>query len=315
MIERNFPVNELRLFASENSHGHKINFGERHCFCSTLKEKCFEGLDLVFFSSGDEISHKWAPVAVQSGAFAVDNSAAFRMSENHKLIVPEINGVLLPQSNQKREVIANPNCSTIQLVMALTPLAVDFGISQVRVATYQSVSGAGREGKEELLNQLKSSTPPKTFPHPIAFNSIPHIGSFDEDGFCSEEVKIRNETRKIMNMPRLDISAFTVRVPTLNGHAEAVWVTLDQNVPIERVWESLDNFKGLEFIPHKAPADYPTVKAADGQSPVYVGRVRKDPNDPKTIMMWVVADNLRKGAALNGLQIAERILSAKTHTS
>lgn len=317
MIERNFPVNELRLFASEKSFGQVIKVGNKTLPCEILKENCFKGLDLVFFSSGDDISRKWAPFAVESKAFAIDNSAAFRMSPEHKLIVPEINGHLLPSPDGPREIIANPNCSTIQLVLALTPLAIAYGISKVHVATYQSVSGAGKEGREELLKQIQcllenpqAELEAQVFAHPIAFNSIPHIGSFNETGFCSEEMKIMTETRKIMDMPQLPVSAFTVRVPTLNGHGEAVWATLDENVSLEKIRQSLNCFPGLQFVSQANPESYPTVRDADGKGPVFVGRVHKDLYDPHTVMMWVVADNLYKGAALNGLQIAERLFQA-----
>ena len=314
MQQREFPVNELRLFASEKSRGLPIKYGEKTCHCEVLKEKCFKGLDLVFFSSGDDISKRWAPHAVECGAFAIDNSAAFRMSPEHKLVVPEINGHLLPAPQGPKEVIANPNCSTIQLVIALAPLAIEFGISRVQVATYQSVSGAGKEGKEELLTQTRNyledpeaKTNPQVFAHSIAFNSLPHIGSFNGQGFCSEEMKIINETRKILNMPQLPVSAFTVRVPTLNGHGEAVWVTLDEKVSLEQVCESLDKFEGLTWVEQSSQEAYPTVKSADGKYPVFVGRVHQDLSDLNTLMMWVVADNLYKGAALNGLQIAEKL--------
>ncbi|MCB9027202.1 MAG: aspartate-semialdehyde dehydrogenase [Bdellovibrionaceae bacterium] len=314
LIERNFPINELRLYASEKSLGHAITAGTKTAKCEVLKENCFQGLDLVFFSSGDDISKQWAPHAVECNAFAVDNSAAFRMSPEHKLIVPEINGNLLPKAQDKKEVIANPNCSTIQLVVALAPLALDFGISRVIVSTYQSVSGAGKEGKEELLTQTKSlldnanaDIKPQVFAHPIAFNSIPQIGSFNSEGFSSEEVKIMTETRKILNMPKLPVSAFTVRVPTLNGHGEAVWVTLNEDVSLAKIHNSLNKFNGLKFVAHNEADDYPTVRSTDGKAPVFVGRVHKDLYDPNTVLMWVVADNLYKGAALNGLQIAEKI--------
>ncbi|MCB0355462.1 MAG: aspartate-semialdehyde dehydrogenase [Bdellovibrionales bacterium] len=314
MLERNFPVNELRLFASEKSRGQLIKYNNKDFYCETLSDQCFKGLDLVFFSSGDDISKKWAPHAVECGAFAIDNSAAFRMSPEHKLVVPEINAAQLPDSDGPKEIIANPNCSTIQLVIALAPLANEFGISRVHVATYQSVSGAGKEGRDELLEQTQAlianpaaKVDNKIFAHPIAFNSIPHIGSFNDMGFCSEEMKIMHETRKILNLPHLLVSAFTVRVPTLNGHGEAVWVTLEKIVDLEKVQQSLKNFNGLNWVEQNPAENYPTVRQADGQQPVFVGRVHKDLFDPYTMLMWVVADNLYKGAALNGIQIAEAL--------
>ena len=312
--ERSFPAQELRLFASQNSKGQNRYFGGKDWPINTLHKNCFDGLDLVFFSSGDDISKEWAPQAQASGAFAIDNSAAFRRSEAHKLIVPEVNGDLLSNLSQP-EVIANPNCSTIQLVVALAPLARAFGLESVHVATYQAVSGSGKAGCQELLEQIKSqndNTPapqPSVYAHPIAFNCLPHIGSFNEDGFCSEEVKMMNETRKILNLPSLKVSVFTVRVPTLNGHAEAVWVKLKKSVKKEDIEATLSHSPGLDYIPHNRPEQYPHNLDADGTNPVYVGRLHKDPNDDTTWMLWIVADNVRKGAALNGIQIAEKVFS------
>jgi aspartate-semialdehyde dehydrogenase len=311
--DRNFPVGNLKLFASENSLGQEIPFKNKTYKCEVLKKGSFTGLDLVFFSSGDEISKEWAPVAVEEGAYAVDNSAAFRMSPEHKLIVPEVNGHLL-KKNGPKEIIANPNCSTIQLVVALAPLEKTFGIESVNVATYQSVSGAGKEGREELLTQVQQYLEgqpqnPKVFSHPIAFNSIPQIGSFNEMGFSSEEMKIMLETRKIMGLSQLSISAFTVRVPTLNAHSEAVWVKLKKEFSLSEAQASLKSGEGLEFVPQDTPKNFPVNTTADGKYPVYVGRVHKDQFSERTLLMWVVADNLYKGAALNGIQIAERLFN------
>ncbi|MEK7358693.1 MAG: aspartate-semialdehyde dehydrogenase, partial [Bdellovibrionota bacterium] len=214
--ERDFPAGEIRLFASENSLGKTKKFLDREITLQVLKEGCFDGLDLVFFSSGDDISLEWAPKATKSGAFAVDNSAAFRMNDDFPLVVPEVNGDLLPKPGSPT-IIANPNCSTIQLVVALAPLSLRFGLKNVRVASYQSVSGAGRDGIEELFQttrralEAEEATTSKIFPQPIAFNTIPQIGRFGDDGFCTEETKIMNETCKILREPKLPISAFTVR--------------------------------------------------------------------------------------------------------
>lgn len=312
LAEKKFPITTLRPFASEKSEGLKVKCGGREWPVEVLKPDCFSGLDLVFFSSGDDISKEWAPQAVKSGAFAIDNSAAFRMNPDYPLVVPEVNSHVLPKKNQPT-IIANPNCSTIQMVVALQPLK-KFGLREVRVASYQSVSGAGKVGPEELLAQTKEQvltgkiqTPAKTFAHEIAFNCVPQIGSFNDEGFCSEEVKIMNETRKIMELPNLKVSAFTVRVPSLNSHSEAVWVTLDKKLSTEEVYSALENGEGLKFMPQTQQKDYPTPRMASGTDPVYVGRVHRDLNDEHTWLMWVVADNILKGAALNGLQIAERL--------
>jgi aspartate-semialdehyde dehydrogenase len=315
--ERNFPLGDLRLFASENSQGKTLNCQSRSFPVEQLSDNCFKGLDLVFFSSGDDISKEWAPKAVAAGAFAVDNSAAFRMDDQYPLVVPEVNGDLLPRPGSPT-IIANPNCSTIQLVVALAPLAKKYGVSQVRVASYQSVSGAGRNGIEELLETTRVAlegedvTTSATFPQPIAFNCVPQIGKIGDDGFCTEEIKIMKETRKILRLPQLSVSAFTVRVPTLNAHAEAAWVTLGKSgVSLGDVEATLSQAQGLE-IPNQALGPvYPTQKSAAGRDNVFVGRIHKDPNDDNTWLMWIVADNLRKGAALNGLQIAEHIFDLK----
>lgn len=310
--EREFPAGEIRLFASSASKGTTRKCLGRDIVVQTLEENCFDGLDLVFFSSGDDISAEWAPKAVKSGAMAVDNSAAFRMNNDFPLIVPEVNGDLCPPPS-KPTIIANPNCSTIQLVVALNPLAKKFGLKSVRVASYQSVSGAGRDGIEELFQATRQALEaetmtPKVFPAPIAFNCIPQIGSFGPDGFSSEETKIMNETCKIMRLPDLPVSAFTVRVPTMNSHAEAVWVTLNKSdATLDDVTSALRSQDGLVVTaPNESPG-YPLQATVSGEDPVYVGRIHRDRADKATWLMWVVSDNLRKGAALNGIQIAERI--------
>jgi aspartate-semialdehyde dehydrogenase len=327
--ERNFPAGEIRLFASENSLGQKRVCLDREIAIQTLQEGCFDGLDLVFFSSGDPISKEWAPKAMKAGAIAVDNSAAFRMDPAFPLVVPEVNGDLLPKRGQKNyqpTIIANPNCSTIQLVVALAPIAKKYGLQAVRVASYQSVSGAGRDGIEELLSSTRIALEgeeienSKFFPAPIPFNCVPQIGGFGEDGFCTEETKIMNETCKILRLPKLPVSAFTVRVPTLNSHAEVAWVTLEKSDVTPNDMASclssapgiklMDINKGAAGAADKSPA-YPTQKMVSGQDPVYVGRVHRDRNDPATWLMWIVSDNLRKGAALNGIQIAEHIFDIK----
>jgi aspartate-semialdehyde dehydrogenase len=319
---RKFPVTSLRPFASEKSEGLKIQTCGREWAVEALRPNCFQGLDIVFFSSGDDISAEWAPQAVAAGAFAIDNSAAFRMHKDIPLVVPEVNAHEIPPRH-KPGIIANPNCSTIQLVVALHALR-KFDLKEVRVASYQSVSGAGKAGRDELLAQTrelligdnsqietrKPLTTPKTFTHEIAFNCIPQIGSFNDKGYCSEEVKIMNETRKILGLPGLRVSAFTVRIPSLNSHSEAVWVTFDRVVSPHEIFSALESGEGLQLISQTEGKNFPTARQASGQDPVYVGRVHQDLNDPHTWLMWIVADNILKGAALNGIQIAERILKS-----
>lgn len=309
--KRNFLVQDLKLFASEGSAGKKILVHGLEYEVNPLSPNCFDGLDLVFFSSGDDISKEWGPLAVKAGAYAIDNSAAFRMNPEVPLIVPEVNGNILKQLKQPC-LIANPNCSTIQLVVALSPLQKEFGLSEVKVASYQAVSGAGNAGFDELIEQVEkdksnTSLTPKVFTKPIAYNAVPQIGSFNEAGFSSEEVKIMNETKKILNQSELSVSAFTVRVPVFNAHSEAVWVKLNKPVERGQLIEVLKSSEGLMVNESLLSGDFPTARDVSGEDPVYVGRIHKDPSDQLTWMMWIVADNLKKGAALNGIQIAERL--------
>ena len=303
-----YPISEFRPFASQNSEGVHLFLAGHEWPVQTLKPGCFDGLDMVFFSSGDEISKEWAPQAVKSGAFAIDNSNAFRMEQNISLVVPEVNGHLL-NNKSLPQIISNPNCSTIQLAVALKPLLDHFGIDDVVVSTYQAVSGAGLAGYEELIDQTKNFQVPhheaKTFPKQILFNCIPQIGAFDQNGYCSEEIKIMNEIPKILEQKDLKVSAFTVRIPALNGHSEAVWVTLKKEAQRESLLKIMDDFPGLAMM----DSDYPTPLEVSGEDPVFVGRVHQDLHNPKKWLMWVVSDNLKKGAALNGLQIADLIFS------
>jgi len=311
--ERNFPVQLLRPFASQNSLGKNIILQNKSYPIETLAKGCFEGLDLVFFSSGDEVSLEWAPQAVKSGAFAIDNSAAFRSNPDYPLIVPEVNIEDIP-SKSEPTIIANPNCSTIQLVVPLKALK-KFKIQDVKVSTYQAVSGAGKSAQQELLSQEIDNSKgskdlnSKCFPHQILHNCIPEIGSFNEQGFCSEEIKIMTESRKILNLPELNISAFAVRVPVLNGHSESVWISFEQEVSKADILSAFNNTEGLTVIDNPSQHEYPLVASTSGTNPVYVGRIHQDLYNPKTWIFWVVADNIRKGAALNGLQIAEKLFS------
>lgn len=308
--ERQFGIQELRLFASEQSHGKEVKFGKKKLLVGGLAPKCFDGLDYVFFSGGDELCKKWVPKAVEAGAWAIDNSAAFRLHPDVLLIVPEVNGDLLTKL-RKPQIIANPNCSTIQLVVALSPLKKAFGINRVTIATYQAASGAGREASDELLKQVQNQ--PNTldsnyFACSLAYNVVPQIGSFDEYGFTSEEQKIMRETKKILRDSRLQISAFTVRVPVQNGHSEAVWVELSKEVSIKEVSQVLSQAKGLVYQPSPTQVRGLTPKEISGKNQVYVGRVHQDLDCPQQWIMWVVADNLRKGAAYNAVQIAKSLL-------
>ncbi len=309
LAERKFPILELRPFASETSKGKAIHFQNKDWPCQVLEKNCFQNLDLVFFSSGDDISAEWAPEAIRNGAWAIDNSNAFRMNQEVPLVVSEVNGELLERSNRP-EIIANPNCTTMQLVVVLKPLQKMFGINEVRVSSYQAVSGAGVPGFEELKNQIENiEAPAKTFAQQIAFNCVPEIGSFNDLGYTSEEMKVMNETRKILSQQNMKVSVMTVRVPVYNAHAEAVWVTLDREVKREQIISCLEAAPGL--VVDSGIKSYSTQRQVSGKDPVYVGRIHQDLNDPKTWIMWIVSDNIRKGAALNGIQIAESMRAFK----
>lgn len=307
--ERKTPVSELRLFASEQSLGKKISWRGQEIPLAVLAPGCFKGLDVVFFSSGDNISKEWAPQAAKDGAYAIDNSAAFRMDPNTALVVPEINMAHL--KNKQPQVIANPNCSTIQLVMALAPLK-KFGLDSVHVASYQSVSGAGKEAMMDLSQQTKDfldngkAAPGKNFVKPIAFDCQPAIGGLDADGFCSEENKIVAETKKILDLPELKVSAFTVRVPTYISHCEAAWITLKQKCTKEDIVSAL---KVPGVVVDESLEGFPSVHAVRGKDDTYVSKIRQSRDFPNTWLVWIVADNIRRGAASNGLFIAEKLFS------
>lgn len=337
LADRKFPVEDIRLFASERSIGHVMHFKNVDQKLEDLVEGCFQGLDLVFFSAGNEVSERWAPQAVREGAFAVDNSSAFRMNDRVALIVPEVNGFLLKEMKSPC-LIANPNCSTIQLVVVLGPLQRAFGLDSVKVASYQAVSGAGLAGVDEFKNQAQlycenlpsisvdatvikkrgfqamtsfsNHAQPTVFSRAIFSNCIPQIGNFEGDGFCTEEHKIMNETQKILGQRTLAISAAVVRVPVLNAHSEMVWVTLPKQVDKKEIIGVLKGAHGLTVREH--PEEFPTALECSGHDPVFVGRIHQEIHCPKTWLMWIVADNLRKGAALNGIQIAEQLFDIES---
>ncbi len=308
--ERNFPVTSLKLFASEKNLGKSVRFRNRNLELELLKELSFQGLDLVFFSAGEEISRIWVPQVVRQGALVIDNSSAFRMNEDIPLIVPEINGLSLKKTyKDKGAIIANPNCSTIQLVCVLYPLQKKFGLESVSVASYQSISGKGGQAidqfKEDSLSFLQGNLQDRSLLQSShVFNCIPQIGSLNDQGFSTEEVKMMEETKKILSLPNLKITATAVRTPTLNGHCEAVWVSLKKFAHRQDVQMALKEQKGVQVIEEEG---VPNQHFVNGWDDVYVGRIRSLPNE-KTWMMWVAADNLRKGAALNALQIAEQFL-------
>lgn len=301
--ERKFPVGDIRFLASERSHGKEVNFGGRVCGVERLTPDSFTGVQVALFSAGATVSREFAPYAVKAGALVIDNSSAFRMEEPVPLVVPEVNRRMIFHHHG---IIANPNCSTIQMVVALKPLHDRWQIKRVVVSTYQSVTGAGQRGLNQLESELeKRSTHEMKFPHPIAFNVIPHVDILFDDGYSKEEHKMVNETRKILGDNTIRVTATCVRVPVYGGHSEAI------NVEFERPFEMTDVLRALEEAPGIVLQDdplhnsYPMPINAWEKDAVFVGRIRRDETVPNGLNLWVVSDNLRKGAATNAVQIAE----------
>jgi aspartate-semialdehyde dehydrogenase len=308
--EREFPVDELYLYASEKSEGAELTFrGEKFKVRALNKETSFKGIDIALFSAGSSISKEYAPRFVKDGAVVIDNSSAWRLDPDVPLVVPEVN----PEDVENHKgIIANPNCSTIQMVVALKPIYDAVGISAIVVATYQSVSGAGAKAIRELEEQTRAwcqgeQMEVKNLPRRIAFNVIPQIDVFTENGYTKEEMKMVNETRKIMHDPNIKVSATTVRVPVFYGHSEAISVKLNRPLEPESAMELLRKAKGVVLVEE----GYPTPIDVAGRDEVFVGRIRKDLVFEPGLSMWVVADNIRKGAATNAVQIAELLIHAK----
>jgi aspartate-semialdehyde dehydrogenase len=304
--ERSLPVDDLVPLATARSAGEEIRFRGSSRQVSEITPQAFADVDLAFFAVGSEVARDWVPVAVEAGATVIDNSYAFRMDPGVPLVVPEINAFLLRDSPR---LVANPNCSTIQLVLVLAPLAREAGLERVVVSTYQSVSGTGSEALAELEEQLGKETDevvPRVYPHPIAGNCIPQIDVFGPDGYSREERKLMDESRKILGLPELRLTATTVRVPVRVGHSEAVNLTLSRDLEPERARQLLAAAPGVEVMDDPARSHYPTPLAAAGKDATYVGRIRRDPSQAAGLDLWICSDNLRKGAALNAVQIAER---------
>jgi aspartate-semialdehyde dehydrogenase len=307
--ERDFPVAELRLLASERSRGRRLSFRGEEIEVQVLDEDSFRGIDLALFSAGASISLRFSPIAAEAGAVVVDNSSAFRMDENVPLVVPEVN----PQDAFGHSgIIANPNCSTIQMVVVLKPLHDRSAMRRVIVSTYQSVSGTGKNAVEELEVQTREAleerkSAPRVYPHVIAFNCLPHIDVFLPGGYTKEEMKMVNETRKIMGIPDLPLSATTVRVPVFVSHSESVNVEFEEAIAPDEARRILASAPGVEVVDDPENDLYPLALDATGKDPCYVGRIRADISCPRALNLWIVSDNLRKGAALNAVQIAELI--------
>ncbi|MEW6397941.1 MAG: aspartate-semialdehyde dehydrogenase [Bacillota bacterium] len=314
--ERRFPIDGLRLWASHRSAGEHLVFRGEKVGVEDLATSPVEDVDFLFSAVGDQVAREMVPAARRAGAVVIDKSAAFRLNPEVPLVVPEVNPGDL---EDHRGIVASPNCSTIQLVVALAPLEREVGLEKVVVSTYQSVSGTGREAVEELREQarvvLEGGTPqPRIYPLPIAFNLLPHIDAFDDSGYCREELKLVRETRKILHLPGLALTATVARVPVVVGHAEAVWVRTARPLEAGRVREILAAAPGVIVRDEPARCVYPTPRDAAGQDAVMVGRIRADLDDPHGIWMWVVADNLRKGAATNAVQIAELLAGSGSGT-
>ena len=308
--ERDFPVSDLRLLASERSAGERITFRGKDYRVEILSADSFEGIDLALFSAGGARSREYVPHAVEAGAVVVDNTSAFRMDPEVPLVVPEVNAEAL---ESHKGIIANPNCSTAQMVVVLKPIHDAAGIRRVVVSTYQSVSGTGKKAIAELEQQVRDllnfqEATASAYPHEIAFNCLPHVGAFDEDGYSDEEVKVINETRKIMGLPDLPITATTVRVPVFHCHSESVNVETERPISANEARAVLSAAEGVIVYDSPRHNLYPLARDVAGKDEVYVGRIREDRSVENGLEMWIVADNLRKGAALNSIQIAEVLI-------
>lgn len=311
--QRDFPIDELRLFGSSRSAGTKVVFrGEE----ITIKElthdpELFRDIDFVFTSAGAGTSREYAETITALGATMIDNSSAFRMDSDVPLVVPEVNGA--DALDAPRRIIGNPNCTTIQMVVALAPIARLAGIKRIRVATYQAASGAGASAMDELVGQhadLVAGRQPKVekFVAQLAYNVIPHIDVFTDNGYTREEMKMHFETKKIMHAPKLEVSATCVRVPVMRAHSEAIWVETEEPVSIETARYAFASAPGVVLVDKAEALGYPMPLHAAGTDPVYVGRIRADLANPRGLSFWTVADQIRKGAALNAVQIAQYIL-------
>jgi len=310
--QRRFPVKKLKLLASERSVGKKMKFNGSDVTVEVLSDTSFKGVELALFSAGAERSRIFAPAAVSAGAVVVDNSSAFRMDDTVPLVIPEVN----PQDlEQHHGLIANPNCSSIQVLVALKPLHDRARITRVVVSTYQAAAGAGKNGLDELTRQTReilehgACSPPRTFQYQLAFNLIPQIDVFQEGGYTKEEWKMVHETAKIMGDPGIRVTATTVRVPVLIGHSESVNVETERKLTAEEAREILRHAPGVTVVDDPSARTYPMPAPLAGTDGVFVGRIREDNSIERGLNLWIVADNVRKGAALNAVQIAERLVA------
>ncbi|MFP7229432.1 aspartate-semialdehyde dehydrogenase [Bacillus altitudinis] len=314
LADRDFEMYTLTLLSSKRSAGTKVTFRGQEYTVQEATPESFEGVNIALFSAGGNVSKALAPEAVKRGAIVVDNTSAFRMDENTPLVVPEVNEKDL---HDHQGIIANPNCSTIQMVAALEPLRQAYGMKKVIVSTYQAVSGAGHEAIDELYSQSqailnKEDVKPEVMPYQIAFNAIPQIDKFQDNGYTFEEMKMINETKKIMHLPELEVAATCVRLPIETGHSESVYVELESNdATVDDIKSILKDAPGITLQDDPSQQIYPMPADAVGKNDVFVGRIRKDLDRPNGFHMWIVSDNLLKGAAWNSVQIAESLRALK----
>jgi aspartate-semialdehyde dehydrogenase len=302
--ERNFPITEFLPVASARSVGKTISFQGKDYTVIGLEEAVEHAPDFALFSAGGQTALDWAPKFAAVGTTVIDNSSAWRMHPDHKLIVPEINA---DQLTPEDKIIANPNCSTIQMVMALAPLHKRYGIERIVVSTYQSITGTGVKAVQQLEDEYDGVDGEKAYPHPIHRNALPHCDVFLDNGYTREEMKLVNETHKILD-PNIKVTATAVRIPVVGGHSESVNLTLSQEANLDEVRELLNNTPGVVVVDDLANNNYPMPLDAEGKDEVFVGRIRKDESQEKGLNLWIVADNLRKGAATNTVQIAEYLI-------
>lgn len=308
LAERKFPVTELLPVASERSVGTKIIFNNKEYEVIGMEEAVTRKPDIALFSAGGETSLEWAPKFAEAGTTVIDNSSAWRMNPDKKLVVPEINASELTQQDK---IIANPNCSTIQMVMALAPLHKKYGVTRVVVSTYQSITGTGVKAVQQLENEYKGEKGEMAYPYPIHRNAIPQCDVFEANGYTKEEMKLTNETKKILRDDSVNVTATAIRIPVVGGHSESVNVTFKNDFEINEVRRLLNDFPGVTVQDNTDVNTYPMPIYAEGKDDVFVGRLRRDLSQPNSLNMWIVADNLRKGAATNAVQIAEYLMENK----
>jgi len=306
LAERNFPVTELIPVASERSKGKEIEFKGKKYKVVTASEAIALKPDVALFSAGGSTSTEYAPLFAEAGITVIDNSSAWRMDPTKKLVVPEVNGDVLTADDK---IIANPNCSTIQMVVVLKPLHEKFKIKRVVVSTYQSVTGTGVKAVDQLMNERNGIEGEKAYPYQIDLNVIPQIDVFQDNGYTKEEMKMILETNKIMGDDSIKVTATTVRIPVIGGHSESVNIEFENEFDLADVRAALEAQEGVIVVDNPAKLEYPMPKDAHGKDEVFVGRIRRDETQPKTLNLWVVADNLRKGAATNAVQVAELLNS------